>query len=83
MAEDPDSGRREFFPSRGSQLDVTSVVADKGLRVENGNVASIQRMGRRTVVVKGRYPGKTQVKVRAMKVCILAWFYYCELCITL
>ena len=64
MAEDPESGRREFFPARGSEIEVTEVVAaGKGLRVKDPKMASIRNIGSGAVVV-GRYPGKTQVKVR-------------------
>ena len=65
MAEDPESGRREFFPARGSEIEVTEVVAaGKGLRVKDPKMASIRNIGSGAVVV-GRYPGKTQVKVRS------------------
>ena len=57
-AEDPDSGRKEYFPSRGVQLDVTELLIKRSLRVTNSRIATL-----RGNVIYGRAPGKTDIKV--------------------
>ena len=61
LAEDPDSGRKEYFPSRGTQLDVTELVVKRSLRIINSRVAML-----RGDIIQGRAPGKTELKVRKM-----------------
>ena len=58
VAEDPDSGRKEYFPSRGTQLDVTELVVKRSLRIINSRVAML-----RGDIIQGRSPGKTDLKV--------------------
>ena len=58
LAEDPDSGRKEYFPSRGTQLDVTELVVKRSLRILNSRVAML-----RGDIIQGRSPGKTDLKV--------------------
>ena len=58
-AEDPDSGRKDYFPSRNLDLDVTDLIAKgRGLRVEDTGVATL-----RGVTLEGRTPGRTEVQV--------------------
>ena len=58
-AEDPDSGRKDYFPSRNLDLDVTDLIAKgRGLRVEDASVATL-----RGVTLEGRTPGRTEVQV--------------------
>ena len=56
-AEDPDSGRREYFVSRGSQLDVTELTK-KGIRVQDPRVLNI-----RGTVLRGVSVGRSEVQV--------------------
>ncbi len=56
-ATDPDSGRREYFPSRSNELDVTNLVGNF-LRLGDSNVATLHG-----TTLKGASPGKTQIKV--------------------
>ena len=58
LAEDPDSGRKEYFPSRGTQLDVTELLVKRSLRISNSRIAML-----RGDIVQGRAPGKTDLKV--------------------
>ena len=57
-AEDPDSGRKEYFPVRGTQLDVTELLVGRSLRISNSRIATL-----RGNIIQGRLPGKTEVKV--------------------
>ena len=57
LAEDPDSGRKEYFPSRSTQLDVTELVVKRSLRIVNSRIAIL-----RGDIIQGRSPGKTDVK---------------------
>ena len=59
LAEDPDSGRKEYFPSRGTQLDVTELLVKRSLRITNSRIAML-----RGDIVQGRAPGKTDLKVK-------------------
>ena len=61
-AEDPDSGRKEFFPVRGTQLDVTELLIGRSLRISNSRIATL-----RGNIIQGRLPGKTEVKVYHQK----------------
>ena len=58
LAEDPDSGRKEYFPVRGTQLDVTELLVGRSLRITNNRIATL-----RGNVIQGRLPGKTEIKV--------------------
>ena len=58
LAEDPDSGRKEYFPSRSTQLDVTELVVKRSLRIVNSRIAIL-----RGNILQGRSPGKTDIKV--------------------
>lgn len=58
LAQDPDSGRREYFPSRSTQLDVTELVIGHGLRIEDARIATLQGN-----VIQGLSPGRTEVQV--------------------
>ena len=58
LAQDPDSGRKEYFPSRSTELDVTELVLGHGLRISNTGVASLKGN-----VIQGLNPGRTEVKV--------------------
>ncbi len=64
-AEDPDSGRRDFFPSRSAELDLTDLLLRAGrpgaLRVEESAVATL-----RGSTVEGRRPGRTEIQVRRL-----------------
>ena len=51
VAEDPDSGRKDYFPSRNSELDITDLLVGRGLRVQNPGVVSLRGT---TVEDKGR-----------------------------
>jgi hypothetical protein len=58
LAEDPDTGRKDFFPSRGVELDVTDLLVGHAFRVEDSAVASV------TVdVIEGLAIGKTDLQV--------------------
>ena len=57
-AEDPDSGRKEYFPVRGTQLDVTDLLVGRSLRISNSRIATL-----RGNIIQGRLPGKTEIKV--------------------
>ena len=69
LAEDPESGRKEYFPSRGTQLEVTELLLEKGLKVTNPRVATL-----RGNVVIGQSPGRTDIRVSFES----ATFYYLE-----
>ena len=58
LAQDPDSGRTEYFPSRSTELDVTELVMGHGLRISNSGVASL-----RNDIVQGLSAGRTEIKV--------------------
>ena len=62
-AEDADSGRRDFFPSRSAELDLTDLLLRAGrpgaVRVEDTAVANL-----RGSTVEGKAPGRTEVQVR-------------------
>merc|ERR1712001_419340 len=58
LAQDPDSGRTEYFPSRSTELDVTELVMGHGLRISNSGVASL-----RNNIVQGLNAGRTEIKV--------------------
>ena len=55
VAEDPDSGRKDYFPSRGAELDVTSLVK---MRLEDNSVAVL-----RGDQIEGQSPGRTELQV--------------------
>jgi transmembrane protein 132 len=63
LAEDPDSGRKEYFPSRSTQLDVTELVVKRSLRIVNSRIAILKGD-----ILQGRSPGKTDVKVNVPNV---------------
>ena len=58
VAEDPDSGRKDYFPSRNSELDITDLLVGRGLRVQNPGIVSL-----RGVTVEGQTPGRTEIQV--------------------
>lgn len=58
LAEDPDSGRREYFPARGFELDVTELLLFRGIRVSDPKIASL-----RGNVLQGLAPGRAEVQV--------------------
>ena len=64
IAEDPDSGRKEYFPSRGTQLDVTELLEKRSLRISNNRIATLKGD-----IVQGRSPGKTEIKVQIQIIC--------------
>jgi len=59
LAEDPDSGRREYYPSRGYELDITQLVAAHGLRVADPKIATLKGN-----ILQGLMPGRTEVQVQ-------------------
>ena len=59
MSKSFQDGRKEYFPSRGIQLDVTELLIKRSLRVTNSRIATL-----RGNVIYGRSPGKTDLKVR-------------------
>ena len=59
LAQDPDSGRTEYFPSRSTESDVTDLVMGHGLRISNSGVATL-----RGNIIQGLSPGRTEIKVR-------------------
>ena len=59
LAQDPDSGRTEYFPSRSTESDVTDLVLGHGLRISNSGVATL-----RGNIIQGLSPGRTEIKVR-------------------
>ena len=59
LAEDSDSGRREYFPSRGFELDVTELLIGRGLRVSDPRIASL-----RGNILQGMSPGRAEVQVK-------------------
>ena len=69
MAEDSDSGRREYFPSRGFELDVTELLIGRGLRVSDPRIASL-----RGNILQGMSPGRAEVQV-SMYFCIYIPLY--------
>ena len=62
LAEDPDSGRREYFPARGTELDVTELLLFRGIRVADPKVASL-----RGNLLQGLAPGRTEVQVMQLE----------------
>ena len=61
IADDPNSGRKDFFPSRDSELDVTDLLlAGRSIRVEDPRVVSL-----RGTTVEGQTPGRTEIQVHA------------------
>lgn len=66
VAEDPDSGRKDYFPSRTSELDVTELIRKSGgLRVQDQEVVRI-----RGDKIEGRKPGKTEIQVNLNAKCL-------------
>ena len=59
LAQDSDSGRTEYFPSRSTELDVTELVMGHGLRISNSGVATLREGN----IVQGLNPGRTEIKV--------------------
>ncbi len=60
MSHNTDSGRKDFFPSRNTELDLTKLLLrGRVLRVSDKSVASL-----RGTVVEGLSPGRTEVQVR-------------------
>jgi hypothetical protein len=57
-AEDSDSGRREYFPARGYELDVTELLVGRGIRVADPRIATL-----RGNILQGLSPGRTEVQV--------------------
>ena len=68
LAEDPDSGRKQYFLSRQTTLDVTDLVKGS-LRTTDVRIASIKG-----TIVKGHSFGKTEVQVFKI------WLYW-SLCL--
>ena len=58
LAQDPDSGRTVYFPSRSTELDVTQLVLGHGLRISNSGIATLKGN-----VVQGLSPGRADIKV--------------------
>ncbi|CAB4057888.1 TMEM132 [Lepeophtheirus salmonis] len=59
LAEDLDSGRKDFYPSRGSELDITELLISSGVvRIAKSNIALL-----RNNIIQGLSPGKTYVHV--------------------
>jgi hypothetical protein len=61
LAEDPDSGRRDTFLSRSTQLDVTELTL-RSLRTADPRVASLAGN-----LVRAHAVGRTEVQVRLFK----------------
>lgn len=55
FAESYDSGRKEYFPFRKSELIVTDLI--DSFRLTNGQVAQL-----RDGVIQGKQPGKTEIQ---------------------
>ena len=70
LAQDSDSGRTEYFPSRSTELDVTELVMGHGLRISNSGVATL-RDGN---IVQGLNPGRTEIKVSTTTVLFSLFF---------
>lgn len=58
VAEDSDSGRKDYFPSRSVELDVTDVLGRSALRVENPSILEL-----RGNHLEGRKAGRTELQV--------------------
>lgn len=73
LAQDSDSGRTEYFPSRSTELDVTELVMGHGLRISNSGVVTL-RDGN---IVQGLNPGRTEIKVSIVLRCCFFFFLFC------
>ncbi|TRY70776.1 hypothetical protein TCAL_10024 [Tigriopus californicus] len=58
VAEDSDSGRKDYFPSRSVELDVTDVLGQSALRVENPSILELRGNN-----LEGRKAGRTELQV--------------------
>ena len=71
LAQDSDSGRTEYFPSRSTELDVTALVMGPGLRISNSGVATLREGN----IVQGLNPGRTEIKVSVQPELAFSFFF--------